>query len=799
MSNPRIQRIVNGLVSMVFGIGCGFASAQGVTNDPAGDCGDASADLVSVASNVNRHHVQFLIETAGPNAFANTQVLVDTDRNSTTGFSLGEQGFDLLVEGANVFAFEGSDQSSWQWRPIGQAARVVDKNRLKLAVAHDLLAVPHELIDGHDVDYVVRTLTTEYAEVDRLPDAGAIRLDLKPNAKEETVRLQPGEAADPSGDAIDAGRDVTSVKISQHEDRLVVEVEVREPGDFAQLLVLFDTDNNGETGYRSTAADFGFDALLSGGQLLQFGGQKQDVWAWETKEEAKVSVAERRFRAEFDAAALNGSSARVVVMQMSADWQTVVDLAPDDGAIDLQIDTSKTNSRRKTQTKAAPHGNRHLPPRQRVAQSESFYCYYGSGKVAELSHYDVVIAHSPQMQPASIAELKELGVVMVGYLTVGEDDKLRKGNGEGPGGYASWYLDEDNDGQPDQNGIWKSYYADANDPNWLADRVAEAKRLVSKDGYDGIFLDTIDTASAFPQTAPGMVKLVEALRSALPDAPIVLNQGFSLLDRLAPFADGLMLESFTATYDFETREYVLHSPSSLDWTRGVANRVIAPVLAKHSLKVFVLDYAKPFDKERIQMAADRAATFGYLFAAGPITLDAVYERGLQGNPDPKWLEKQATPEAMKHTLTQEANGFPAGTVVVPSGCYGGYGVAAVVDGIADRESLYWSKAAWASAEDGEEAWIEFRFPRPLASGKLRIQWALDGGKLYASTRYRVEVLQADAWILVERVQANSEAATDHVLPDRPYDAIRILQTPSGGSTQRPNLMWIAQIERSEES
>ena len=54
-------------------------------------------------------------------------------------------------------------------------------------------------------------------------------------------------------------------------------------------------------------------------------------------------------------------------------------------------------------------------------------------------------------------------------------------------------------------------------------------RQIREGGYDGIFLDTIDTASAFPQTKEGMIRLVQALRTALPDAPIVLNQGFPLL------------------------------------------------------------------------------------------------------------------------------------------------------------------------------------------------------------------------------------------------------------------------------
>ena len=398
------------------------------------------------------------------------------------------------------------------------------------------------------------------------------------------------------------------------------------------------------------------------------------------------------------------------------------------------------------------------------------------------------------MRREDIAALKKLGVVVVGYLTVGEDDELRQADGSGPGGFASWYLDENHDGQPDQNGIWKSYYANANDPAWRADRVREARRLVGEDGYDGIFLDTLDTATAFPATAPGMVQLIEGLRAALPEAPIVLNQGFPMLERLAPSADGLMIESFTATYDFQTRSYVLHTPSSLDWTRGVAER-IRPLVERHHLKVLVLDYALPADRERIQLAADRAATFGYLFAAAPITLDAVYDMNIRGRPDPKWLAKQATPDTLRYTLPAPANGFPAATVLVPSGCYGGYRVAPLVDGIRERDKLYWADAGWASAEDGDEAWLELRFPEPLSAGTLRLQWAVDNGRLHASRQYRVEVRRGSDWEVVDRVENNTQAVTEHALPATPFEALRICQPPHGGSERRPDLMWLAQVER----
>ena len=764
-------------------------AGEPIAVDVAGDASESAADLLGVEVALERGELRIVARTAEPYGFPNTQVLMDMDGDAATGFADAGRGFDLLIEGENVFRFEGSDQSQWSWKPNGKARRAVAGKRLTLGL-------PVELQPKQDFDMVVRTLTAAYAEVDRVPDSGAMHIELATLAASLGEVRKADAAREDEGDAADASRDLIEFSCAQEDDRIVVRARTRAPSDFGQLLVFFETDRNAHTGYQSSAViDAGFDRLLNGGRIHEFGGDQQNVWAWSGLDDAEVKVNGDRYEASFDAGLLGAKHAQVVAMMMSADWQTVVDLAPDDGEVELSIDVSKVKPRQPPPQVAAPRHNRDLPARERFAQAESFYCYYGSGKVAELSHYDIVIAHAPQMAASDIAELKRLGVVVIGYITVGEDDKLRTANGNGPGGYASWYLDEDGDSQPDQNGIWKSYYVNAGDPAWQADRIAEARRLQSEYGYDGIFLDTIDTASAFPQTKQGMVELIKALRAALPDAPIVLNQGFPLFAELAPMADGLMIESFTATYDFRTRQYVMHTPSSLDWTRGVAERVIGPVIKEHPLKVLVLDYAQPNDLESIQVAADRATTFGYLFAAAPIHLDAVYDTGIHGKRDPRWLEPQATPEALKYTLTQPANGFPAQTVLKPSGCYGGYKVAPLVDGVHDRESLYWADAAWASAEDGRDAWIELSFPQPIASGALRLQWAVDNGRLHASQNFRVEVRRGDKWTVVDQVAGNTKGITEHKLPDAPFDAVRVLQPAGGGSPQRPDLMWLAQVER----
>ena len=430
--------------------------------------------------------------------------------------------------------------------------------------------------------------------------------------------------------------------------------------------------------------------------------------------------------------------------------------------------------------------------RQRVREAKNYYCYYGADRAADLAKFDAVILHTPAATAELVKTLKAKNVVTIGYITCGEDlPPPRKGDGAGPGGLASWYFDKDNDGKPDMHPVWKSPFANAADPKWREDRVKEARRLVEEVGFDGIFLDTVDDVTIYPETFDGMVQLIRDFRAALPNAPIIMNQSWELLLKVAPDIDGLMLEGFSTSYDFETKGYRRNPPSWDDGGLASVKKYIVPTRAKHPFQVVVLDYARPNQKEFIQAAADRAATFGFLHCVAPVSLDDIYDTGITGKPDQKWWDRQTTPESMAFTLDPARNGFPAGTKLLPSSLFPGYGIAAVVDGVEDRSKLDWPVSAWASAEVGETESLEIRLSQARRGGTLQIDWQDN----HASRAFVVQTRSSKAspWQDVRKFDDNHDDVCAIALPDEPYENIRILQAAGGGSKPRPNLMWISQV------
>jgi len=292
---------------------------------------------------------------------------------------------------------------------------------------------------------------------------------------------------------------------------------------------------------------------------------------------------------------------------------------------------------------ADARANHDLPARQRFEAARSYCCFYGSGHVAELSHFDTAILHVPREHPDDVRKLSALGVVTVGYLSVGEDETLRIGNGRGPGGTASWYFDKNHSGQPDRNETWNSFFANANDPAWRADRVQEARHLCGQGqgdyGFDGVFLDTIDTVDSYPQSRGGMIQLIADLRTALPDKVIVINRGFSLLgeDAFTSRIDGLMFESFSDSFDPGNKKYIELGPQELENTGKIMQSVVAPAVKKYGLRVLALDYV-PRQTDRIQRAFDRAVSFNMVPGVGPMLLDEVYDTaGITGHSQSKYL------------------------------------------------------------------------------------------------------------------------------------------------------------------
>ena len=218
--------------------------------------------------------------------------------------------------------------------------------------------------------------------------------------------------------------------------------------------------------------------------------------------------------------------------------------------------------------------------RQRLRSARSYACYYGRGALEALSRLDAAILAADTYGPDELEWLAESGTVTLGYVSLGEDASPE---------VNSW-VRRNPDGDPMCDPDWGSFVVDPSHPAWTT-RVLETASRLLRDGFSGLFLDTLDSERAEDRTA--LVALIGALRAANPEAPLVINRGFALLPDLTHTVDGVMFESLSCTWRLEgdsTVRYVRVEGSALNDNFELAERV-ASITRPVGLARLALDYA----------------------------------------------------------------------------------------------------------------------------------------------------------------------------------------------------------------
>ncbi len=196
-----------------------------------------------------------------------------------------------------------------------------------------------------------------------------------------------------------------------------------------------------------------------------------------------------------------------------------------------------------------------------------------------LAGQDLVILDPDAYDASDLAQLRQAGVLALGYVNIGEVEAWRT--------FADrvdpdWVLGE--------NPNWPGHqFVDARAPGWqrlVVDHVSA--RAVAAE-FDGLFLDMADVAapSLFPETAPGVVATIRALRERYPTHLLVMNRGLFLLDAVGSDVDGLLVEGVWGRLDLEAGT-TIRTPAPE--TQRLL-RALDAFRASTGGAVFVLDYA----------------------------------------------------------------------------------------------------------------------------------------------------------------------------------------------------------------
>lgn len=180
-----------------------------------------------------------------------------------------------------------------------------------------------------------------------------------------------------------------------------------------------------------------------------------------------------------------------------------------------------------------------------------------------------------------------------------------------------------------RNAAWNTAILDITHPAWSAWVLEDLVGPALAKGFDGVFLDTIDSAV---HIAPGksakadashaaLVKIIHQMRKRHPETKIIINRGFALVPEVAKQIDGMLIESLLQTWDGAQKTYAAVKKSDTEW-------LMRPVVQcqQHGLPVFIVDYMAAGDHALAESTAKRIAQLGCIpFVSTP---------DLQGIPHP---------------------------------------------------------------------------------------------------------------------------------------------------------------------
>lgn len=255
-------------------------------------------------------------------------------------------------------------------------------------------------------------------------------------------------------------------------------------------------------------------------------------------------------------------------------------------------------------------------------------CYHAEVPPESLRGFDLIVVDGAYR--GDVARLKRDGAVVLAYISLGEVASSRPHFDRAK---AAGLLVAENANWP---GAWM---VDVRKPAWHAMLVDEVAKGLLARGFDGLFLDTVDSSLNLEKSRPkefagmgaGVVALVARLRARHPAMALMLNGALPLVGPLRDHVTMVAMESSFTTWDFATRRARLRTPDELAWVRNVVAKARD---ANPDLKLFSLDYWDPGDAQGLRSIYRHQRAQGMIPYVATIALDRVVREPAAGESPP---------------------------------------------------------------------------------------------------------------------------------------------------------------------
>ncbi|MDR8389777.1 endo alpha-1,4 polygalactosaminidase [Aliifodinibius sp. S!AR15-10] len=234
---------------------------------------------------------------------------------------------------------------------------------------------------------------------------------------------------------------------------------------------------------------------------------------------------------------------------------------------------------------------------------------YKKVTLTEIKNYDMVILEQDQYMEHELMALSQSETRVLGYLSLSEVHPSRH--------YFKKLQQEDLLGK---NESWGSYYLNLEDPRVRAIILESVIPEIMDYKLDGLLLDTIDGVAPYSprhHMKDEMVTLIREIRERYPEATLIQNGGFFLLNQTRNYVDGVMLESVATSYNFEDQAYALRTDQDYRERVEYINKYAGLVNGN----AYLVDYVN--SREMAARVSERLDTLSYPYYLSQIQLDSL--------------------------------------------------------------------------------------------------------------------------------------------------------------------------------
>ncbi len=241
--------------------------------------------------------------------------------------------------------------------------------------------------------------------------------------------------------------------------------------------------------------------------------------------------------------------------------------------------------------------------------------YYGAKPpVNNLSQFDRIILESENIKAAELKHLKQHGASTYAYLSIGEVGPQRNWKNQIQ---PAWTMGV--------NTAWDSTVMDLTSNGWQRFILERVTHLVGQ-GYDGLFLDTMDSYQIYAKDDAARNKQEDALANLIyrikkqhPSLKLISNRGFEVINKIAGYLDAVAAESLYSRWNSKLATYQPVPEADRQWLLGKLNQV----KSNHQLDIISIDYVAPADREKARDIAKNISQHGFIPWVSTPSLDYV--------------------------------------------------------------------------------------------------------------------------------------------------------------------------------